>query len=194
MRPCPEPDAVRTYVRAQATPRSCTPISTRSFASVEQRDDPRLPARPSRHRRMGVVLAASYEAQPTACTRRCPAGARRLCPHAVVVSPRMSAYLRRARRSTASSTTTPPSVEGSRSTRRSSTCAACNGLAGSPGRDRGAPEAERARTGRPADHRRRRADEVPAKVASGVAKPDGLLLVPPDRELAFLHPLDVERL
>jgi DNA polymerase-4 len=33
-----------------------------------------------------------------------------------------------------------------------------------------------------------------AKVASGVAKPDGLLLVPPDRELAFLHPLPVERL
>src|SRR5439155_71157 len=32
-----------------------------------------------------------------------------------------------------------------------------------------------------------------AKVASGVAKPDGLLLVPPDRELAFLHPLPVER-
>jgi DNA polymerase-4 len=33
-----------------------------------------------------------------------------------------------------------------------------------------------------------------AKVASGVAKPDGLLLVPPDRELDFLHPLPVERL
>jgi DNA polymerase-4 len=33
-----------------------------------------------------------------------------------------------------------------------------------------------------------------AKVASGVAKPDGLLLVPPDAELAFLHPLPVERL
>jgi DNA polymerase-4 len=33
-----------------------------------------------------------------------------------------------------------------------------------------------------------------AKVASGVAKPDGLLVVPPDRELAFLHPLPVERL
>ena len=33
-----------------------------------------------------------------------------------------------------------------------------------------------------------------AKVASGVAKPDGLLLVPPGRELAFLHPLPVERL
>jgi DNA polymerase-4 len=33
-----------------------------------------------------------------------------------------------------------------------------------------------------------------AKVASGVAKPDGMLLVPPDGELAFLHPLPVERL
>src|SRR5207253_4353452 len=33
-----------------------------------------------------------------------------------------------------------------------------------------------------------------AKVASGVAKPDGLLVVPPDRETAFLHPLPVERL
>ena len=33
-----------------------------------------------------------------------------------------------------------------------------------------------------------------AKVASAVAKPDGLLVVPPDRELAFLHPLAVERL
>jgi DNA polymerase-4 len=33
-----------------------------------------------------------------------------------------------------------------------------------------------------------------AKVASGVAKPDGLLVVPPHHELAFLHPLPVERL
>src|SRR5207248_5718661 len=33
-----------------------------------------------------------------------------------------------------------------------------------------------------------------AKVASGVAKPDGLLVVAPDRELAFLHPLPIERL
>ena len=33
-----------------------------------------------------------------------------------------------------------------------------------------------------------------AKVASGVAKPNGLLVVPPDGELEFLHPLPVERL
>src|SRR5437899_331789 len=33
-----------------------------------------------------------------------------------------------------------------------------------------------------------------AKVASAVAKPDGLLVVPPEKELTFLHPLPVERL
>src|SRR5206468_11058828 len=33
-----------------------------------------------------------------------------------------------------------------------------------------------------------------AKVASGVAKPDGLLVIPAGSELAFLHPLPVERL
>ena len=33
-----------------------------------------------------------------------------------------------------------------------------------------------------------------AKIASAVAKPDGLLLVPPGDELAFLHPLPVERI
>src|SRR4029078_2846116 len=33
-----------------------------------------------------------------------------------------------------------------------------------------------------------------AKVASGVAKPDGLLYVPPEGELGFLHPLPVQRL
>jgi DNA polymerase-4 len=32
-----------------------------------------------------------------------------------------------------------------------------------------------------------------AKVASATAKPDGLLVVPPEEELAFLHPLPVER-
>jgi DNA polymerase-4 len=36
--------------------------------------------------------------------------------------------------------------------------------------------------------------KVLAKVASAVAKPDGLLVVPPHRELDFLHPLAVEQL
>src|SRR5216110_3786435 len=62
------------------------------FASVEQRDDPRL-----RGRAVivgdGVVLAASYEAKAYGVrTAMGGAQARRLCPRAVVVEPRMSAY------------------------------------------------------------------------------------------------------
>src|SRR2546428_13623422 len=61
------------------------------YASVEQRDDPRLRNRPVIVG-MGVVLAASYEAR--ACGVRTAMGgrqARRLCPEAVVVAPRLSA-------------------------------------------------------------------------------------------------------
>src|SRR5882757_831040 len=62
------------------------------YASVEQRDDPRLRGRPVVVG-VGVVLAASYEAKAlgirTAMNGR---QARSLCPWAVVVEPRMSAY------------------------------------------------------------------------------------------------------
>ena len=62
------------------------------FASVEQRDDPRLRGRPVIVGG-GVVLAASYEAKAFG-VRTAMGGrqARRLCPHAIVVRPRMSAY------------------------------------------------------------------------------------------------------
>ena len=62
------------------------------FASVEQRDQPRLRGRPVIVG-MGVVLAASYEARAygihSAMSGRL---ARRLCPHAIVLRPRMAAY------------------------------------------------------------------------------------------------------
>ena len=62
------------------------------FASVEQRDAPRLRGRPVIVG-AGVVLAASYEAKAFG-VRTAMGGrqARRLCPHAIVVRPRMSAY------------------------------------------------------------------------------------------------------
>src|SRR3954471_11944854 len=62
------------------------------FASVEQRDDPRLRGRPVIVGG-GVVLAASYEAKAYG-VRTAMGGrqARRLCPHAIVVPPRMTAY------------------------------------------------------------------------------------------------------
>jgi DNA polymerase IV len=62
------------------------------YASVEQRDDPALRRRPVIVGG-GVVLAASYEAKAYG-VRTAMGGrqARRLCPHAIVVPPRMSAY------------------------------------------------------------------------------------------------------
>src|SRR5215217_8602830 len=62
------------------------------YASVEQRDDPRLRGRPVIVG-AGVVLAASYEAKARGVeTAMGGRRARRLCPDAIVVSPRMSAY------------------------------------------------------------------------------------------------------
>ena len=62
------------------------------YASVEQRDDPALRGRPVIVGG-GVVLAASYEAKAYGVrTAMSGVQARRLCPHAVVVPPRMSAY------------------------------------------------------------------------------------------------------
>ena len=62
------------------------------YASVEQRDNPRLRGR-AVIVGAGVVLAASYEAK--SCGVRAAMGGRqalRMCPRAVVVAPRMSAY------------------------------------------------------------------------------------------------------
>src|SRR5580693_226243 len=62
------------------------------YASVEQRDDPALRGRPVIVG-MGVVLAASYEAKAYGVRTPMPERqARSLCPGAVVVPPRMSAY------------------------------------------------------------------------------------------------------
>src|SRR3954463_5218548 len=82
------------------------------YASVEQRDDPSLRGRPVLVG-MGVVLAASYEAK--AYGVRTPMGltqARRLCPRAVVVPPRMSAYSAASKAVFAVFKDTTPIVEG----------------------------------------------------------------------------------
>jgi DNA polymerase IV len=164
------------------------------YASVEQRDDPRL-----RGRAVivggGVVLAASYEAKAHGVrTAMGGARARRLCPHAVVVPPRMSAYSEASKAVFAVFEQTTPLVEGLSIDEAFLDVRGLRRISGSP------PEIAarlrrqvRERVGLPITVGVARTKFL-AKVASGVAKPDGLLVVPPPGERAFLHPLPVERL
>src|SRR5918998_1352608 len=164
------------------------------FASVEQRDDPRLRGRPVIVG-MGVVLAASYEAKAYGIrTAMGGAGARRLCPHAVVVPPRMSAYSEASKAVYEIFEQTTPLVEGLSIDEAFLDVRGLRGISGSPSEI--AVRLRRdvlERVGLPITVGVARTKFL-AKVASGVAKPDGLLVVPLDGELAFLHPLPVERL
>jgi DNA polymerase-4 len=164
------------------------------YASVEQRDDPGLRGRPVIVGG-GVVLAASYEAK--AYGVRTPMGSgqwRRLCPHAVVVSPRMSAYSEASKAVFRVFEDTTPLVEGLSIDEAFLDVSGLRRVAGSPV-EIAARLRERVRdeVGLPITVGVARTKFL-AKVASGVAKPDGLLVVPPDDELRFLHALPVERL
>ncbi len=164
------------------------------YASVEQRDDPRLRGRPVVVGG-GVVLAASYEARASGVRSAMGGGrARRLCPEAIVVEPRWQAYVEASRAVFGVFERTAPLVEGL------SIDEAFLDVRGLE-RIQGSPEAIAA------DLRREVRERVGlpitvgvattkflAKVASAVAKPDGLLVVPAGRERAFLHPLPVEAL
>lgn len=164
------------------------------YASVEQRDDPSLRDRPVIVGG-GVVLAASYEAKARGVrTAMGGAEARRLCPDAVVVPPRMHAYAAASKATFAVFADTTPLVESLSIDEAFLDVSGLRRIAGSPveiGTRLRADVLHRvgltitvgiART------------KFLAKVASGVAKPDGLLEVAPEAESAFLHPLPVERL
>ncbi|MEV4543979.1 DNA polymerase IV [Micromonospora sp. S4605] len=164
------------------------------YASVEQRDDPRLRGRPVIVGG-GVVLAASYEAKARG-VRSAMGGrqARRLCPEAIVVPPRMSAYTAASRAVFEIFRQTTPLVEGLSVDEAFLDVGGLRRLAGPPADIAARLRHEvRHRVGLPITVGVARTKFL-AKVASGVAKPDGLLVVPPDGELAFLHPLPVERL
>ena len=164
------------------------------FASVEQRDDPRLRGR-AVIVGMGVVLAASYEAK--ACGVRTAMGqrrAQRLCPAAVVVPPRMSAYSQASREVFRVFEDAAPVVEALSIDEAFLDVSGMERSVGSPLEI--AARLRRSvleRVGLPVTVGVARTKFL-AKVASGVAKPDGLLVVAPERELEFLHPLPVERL
>ncbi len=164
------------------------------YASVEQRDDPRLRGRPVIVG-AGVVLAASYEAKAFGVrTAMGGAQARWLCPQAIVVGPRMKAYSEASKAVFEVFRRTTPLVEGLSIDEAFLDVAGLWRIAGSP-----VDIAKQLRrdvleqVGLPITVGVARTKFL-AKVASGVGKPDGLLVVPPDGELDFLHPLPVERL
>jgi DNA polymerase IV len=164
------------------------------YASVEQRDDPRLRGRPVIVG-AGVVLAASYEAKAFG-VRTAMGGrqARRLCPRAIVVPPRMSVYAEASRALFRVFDDASPLVEGLSIDEAFLDVRGLERISGTPAEIAARLRREaRERVGLPITVGVARTKFL-AKVASGVAKPDGLLVVPPDRELAFLHPLPVERL
>ena len=164
------------------------------YASVEQRDDPSLRGRPVLVG-MGVVLAASYEAKARGV--RTAMGGRqalRLCPDAVVVPPRMDAYSAASRDVFAIFRDTTPLVEGLSIDEAFLDVGGLGKVSGTPTEIAVRLRREVGeRVGLPITVGVARTKFL-AKVASGVAKPDGLLVVPADGELAFLHPLPVERL
>jgi DNA polymerase-4 len=164
------------------------------YASVEQRDDPRLVGRPVIVG-AGVVLAASYEAR--ACGVRTAMGgaqARRLCPQAVVVPPRMSAYAEASKAVFTVFEQTTPLVEGLSIDEAFLDVRGLKRISGSATEIAARLRCViRERVGLPITVGVA-STKFLAKVASAVAKPDGLLVVPLGGELGFLHPLPVERL
>ncbi|MCV7076850.1 DNA polymerase IV [Mycobacterium szulgai] len=164
------------------------------YASVEQRDDPTLQGRPVIVGG-GVVLAASYEAKAYGVRTAMGGGqARRLCPHAVVVRPRMSAYQQASDAVFEVFRHCTPLVEPLSVDEAFLDVGGLRRVSGTPVQIGARLRADvRDQVGLPITVGIARTKFL-AKVASQEAKPDGLLLVPPDQELGFLHPLPVRRL
>ncbi|MDX6704216.1 MAG: polymerase [Solirubrobacteraceae bacterium] len=140
-------------------------------------------------------MAASYEAR--ACGVRSAMGgarARRLCPDVIVVTPRWQAYVEASRAVCAIFDRTAPVVERISIDEAFLDVTGLERISGSPEQIAVAlRRTVREEVGLPISVGVA-TTKVVAKLASGMAKPDGLLVVEPGTELAFLHPLPVSRL
>lgn len=164
------------------------------YVAVEVRDNPDLAGRPvivgggSR----SVVLSASYEARqfgvhaPLPMTR-----ARRMCPDAVVVAPRFEQYSATSAGVMEVFRSVTPVVEPISGDEAFLDVSGSRLRLGSP-RQIGELIRETVATEQGITCSvGAAASKLLAKLASSAAKPDGLLMVPPEDELAFLHPLPV---
>src|SRR5512134_162926 len=161
-------------------------------ASVEQLLDPRLRGRPIAVGG-GVVLAASYEARAFGVRSGMPGRrARQLCPELVFVAGHFNEYQRLGDAAIGVLSDFTPAIERISIDEAFADVAGCTHLFGSPAEIAKTVRARvRAELGLPISIGVARTKHL-AKIASQVAKPDGLVIVDPAVELDFLHALPVE--
>ncbi len=168
------------------------------FAAVEQLDDPALRGRPvivGGLGNRGVVSTASYEARRFGVRSAIPmARARKACPQAAFVSPRMSRYVDKSREVMAILAQVSPLVEQLSIDEAFVDVAGARRMLGAPAaiaatiRSRVLAETGLCLSVGVAS------TKFLAKLASDLSKPDGVLVVEPGTEQAFLAPLPVSRL
>jgi DNA polymerase-4 len=168
------------------------------YASVEQRDDPSLRGRPvliGAPSGRSVVSAASYEARVFGCRSAMPMSeARRRCPQAVIVPPRMEAYAKESRRFRAVLGRYSPLIEPLSIDEAFVDVAGSERLFG-PAAEIGARIRKEVKESQGLTCSVGIAPvKFAAKIASDLCKPDGLREVRAEELVAFLHPLPIERL
>lgn len=169
------------------------------YAAVEQLDDPALAGKPlliGSPSNRGVVTTASYEARPYGVGSAMPmAHARRLCPQAIVIPPRMSRYVEVSKQVMEVFDDFSPSVEPLSLDEAFLDMSGAHHLFGTPTEiGRAIKTAVHEATGGLNISVGVATTKYVAKVASDHDKPDGLTVVPPQETLRFLHPLPVSRL
>jgi DNA polymerase IV len=162
------------------------------YASVEQLLDPSLHGKPIAVGG-GVVLAASYEAKAFGIRSGMPGRrARELCPQLVFVGGHFKDYQRLGDAAIKVVGDFTPLVERISIDEAFADVAGCTHLFGSPAEIAGTIRRRvRQELGLPISIGVARTKHL-AKIASQVAKPDGLVVVDPATELEFLHDLPVE--
>jgi DNA polymerase-4 len=162
------------------------------YASVEQLLDPSLRGKPIVVGG-GVVLAASYEAKAFGIHSGMPGRrARELCPQLIFVGGHFNEYQRLGDAAVKLLNDFTPLVERISIDEALADVAGCTHLFGPPAEIASAIRHRvRAELGLPISVGVARTKHL-AKIASQVAKPDGLVIVDPDAELDFLHDLPVE--
>ena len=169
------------------------------YASVEERDNPSLVGKPvivgGPAQGRGVVAAANYEARKFGVHSAMAAGrAMRLCPHAVVIKPRIDYYASVSRQIRDIFEQFTPLVEPL------SLDEAFLDVTGSELLFGPSPEIGRQIKQRIREELRLTAsvgvatNKFVAKIASALQKPDGFVVVEPGEIQAFLDPLPVGRL